>query len=205
MELAFLSYILMICGGLILLTSLVVFVKMTNWIVWLKGNVPVLVGCLGIWFAMIGWSLTSYLPVSGTHSVMTASVVKLSGQEFKLVIDDGVSTYELVGSGDHFQTRTELVQPNALWHLLGLPMMTVLDSMVIETNRFEQSVLQDQKDRWERELPFTGRFDLPGLERQDILSRQIPLRDGALYSLVLQHNRLQWVATNKAAKEAVLF
>ncbi|GLQ32255.1 hypothetical protein [Litoribrevibacter albus] len=203
MELAFLTYTLIGCGALALIVSLVVFFKFTNWLVWIKGNVPMLVAFVGLWLVVTGYSLKSYVSVSPSHSVMNASVVELTQGEFKLVIDNGVSEFELVGKGDLFQTKTELVVPNSVWQAMGLPVLAVLDSMVIETNRFEQSVLADRKDSWERSVGIVGRFHLTGVDHQATLSRQLPLVDGALYSLMLNNDRLTWVATNSVAKKAL--
>lgn len=205
MELAFLTYALIGCGAIVFLVSTFVFFRLTNWLVWLKGNIPVLVGVMGGWLVLIGWSLKPYVPVFPTHAVMNASVIKLTNRDVKLLIDDGVSSYELTGEGDHFQTRVELVSPNALWSMLGFPQLAVLNSMVIETNQFELSVLSDQKDEWNRPVGVAGRFRAMGFDYQDTVSRQLPLINGALYSLVLKNDRLVWIAVNEEAKQATDF
>lgn len=205
MELALLTYTLIGCGAIILLVAAFIFFRLTNWLVWLKGNVPVLVGAIGVWLALIGWSLTPYVSVSATHGVMNASVVKLTDRDFKLVIDDGVKSYELVGKGDHFQTKITLVSPNGFWTMLGFPKLVVLNSMLIETNQFEQSVLSDERDEWLRPESAAGDFHPAGFEHQEVLSRQLPLASGALYSLVLQQDRLVWIAANEEAKRVAGF
>ena len=203
MELALLKYSLMIFGGIVTLVSIFVFARLTNWVVWLKGNIPVLVGLIGVWFVFVGVTLQPYVAVTPTHGVMNASVLKVADGQYKLLVDDGLQTYELIGEGNHFQTRTVLAMPNAFLGMLGFPAMVALDSITLETSNFEQAVLAKKKEQWERDYGLVGAFGMYGVNDQAYLSRQLPLREGALYSLVLKGENLVWVATNEVAEKAL--
>jgi hypothetical protein len=203
MELAFLKYALIFCGVLLAAASLFVFIRLTNFRTWLKGNVPIIVLLAGCWFVLSGWRLMPLVGVVQGYPVMNASVNQLPDGQFSLVVDDGQIERKLVSHGDHFQTRVGMVDPGFIMRLLGMPEMVALDEVWIESSSFEQSIIANTKEVWTRDAGVIGNFSGLGVGHTSFLSRQLPLKSGALYSLVYRNNKLTWVAENKEAELAL--
>ena len=203
MELALLKYSLIGSGVVVFIIASFIFFRLTNWLVWIKGNIPALICVLGGYFVLLGISLMPYVAVDKTHSIMNASIHKLGDGQFKLMIDDGFQTEELIGLGDQWQAKVSLVKPGFFMSFMGLTDLAVLDSMMIEDKSFEKSMLSEDKDIWQREYGVAGEFELWGVDNQLYLTRQLPLIDGAIFGLGYQYGRLSWSAVNDAAKQAL--
>lgn len=203
MELALLKYTLIFSGVVVFFVAAFIFFRLTNWLVWLKGNVPFFVAVIGMCLALMGFSMQPYVAVSPVHSIMNASVQKLPDGQYKLLVDNGSDAIELIGHGDQWQAKVELVKPGFVMSVLGMTELAVLDSLTLEENSFEKSVLADGKEQWVRDYGFAGKFESVAVTNELHLSRQLPLVSGAIFGLVKRYGRLVWVGVNPIAEEAL--
>ena len=201
MELAIFKYTLITSGVISGLIALFVFIRLTDWVTWLKGNIPMLALALSVYFIVSGIALLPYQSVSSS-TVMSASVHQLADGRFKLVVDNGIESFEHTGLGDQWQSRVQRVTPGWGWRLFAMPEQLLLKQLRIEKNSFDPSLPVNPVEIYNHQaMDITG--ILFGFSSEQVLSRQLPLVDGAIYGLQLRKNKMMWTPINEVAEAAL--
>lgn len=201
MELAIFKYTLIISGVISGLIALFVFVRLTDWVTWLKGNIPMLSFGISLYLVVCGIALLPYQSVASA-TVMSASIHKLDDGRYKLVVDNGVESFEHTGIGDQWQSRIQRVIPSWGWQLFGMPEQLLLRQLRIEKNSFDPTLPVNSADVFDHQAMDISEM-LFGFDSEQVLSRQLPLVEGAIYGLQLKKNKMVWMPMNKVAEAAL--
>ncbi|ONF44184.1 multidrug transporter [Marinobacter lutaoensis] len=197
-------------GGVLVVGSLVFFLR-PRWLwQWLKGMVVFAVLALGLYSLAIAVSLLEYESLEGMDTVATVSTYRQGDQlwQVALQLPDEPPRYEMV-RGDQWQLDARMMRFAGPIRWLGVAPGYRLERLSGRYTSLEQertaprSVIALHGNRWLDLWALDREYNLPFVEGVYGNATFMPMRDGASYDVRLSSSGLVAVPLNEAAREAV--
>lgn len=204
------TIVLAVLGAVLVIASLLFFLR-PRWLLgWLKGMVVFSVLIVGVYFMVIAVNLLGYQSLEGMKTVATVSTERQGEQLWMVTLqaEEGTPVIQSV-RGDQWQLDARIIRFAGPIRWLGIAPGYRLERL---SGRYtslenEQSMprtvigLSDQKwpDLWQLDR----QFNLPFVEGVYGNATFMPMRDGAVFEVRLSGSGLVATPENEAARQAV--
>lgn len=204
------AIVLIVIGAVLVIASLIFFLR-PRWLLgWLKGMAVFGALVLGIYTLSIAVSLTGYQSLEGMQTVASISTTRQGDQLWRVTVErkNEAPITEAV-HGDQWQMDARILRFSGPIRWLGIAPGYRLERLSgrytsLEQERTEpRTVIGLSGGRWPDLWALDRQFNLPFIEGVYGNATFMPMRDGAIFDVRLSSSGLVAVPVNEQAREAV--
>lgn len=206
------SLLLFIVAGALVLLGLLFFIRPRWFLAWLKGTLAMALIAVGVALLLLAWDLRSYYNMARMETVATVTVRQAGPQQWSIslvsdAIPEGRQVYDL--EGDQWQVDARVMRFSGALKMLGLQPAFQFERL---SGRYQST--EDARSRQPSVHSLSGdsvvdfwaldqRIGLPMLDSQFGSATYMPMRNNAVYEVMLGNSGLSAVPVNDEAKDAV--
>lgn len=203
---------LFVAAAVLTLAGLLFFLR-PRWLLgWLKGTAAFSFILLGVFLFLLAWDLTSYYRLSQQETVATVTIRQAGPQQWSLslaseALPGGRQAFLL--EGDQWQLDARVLRFSGPLQWLGLKPAYKLERlsgryMALEEARNRRPTVHGLAGGgWVDFWALDQKLELPLVESQFGSATYMPLRNNAIYNVLLGQNGINAVAVNDEARSAV--
>jgi len=204
------TIVLAVVGAVLVVASLLFFLR-PRWLLgWLKGMAVFSVLVIGIYTLVIAVNLMGYQSLEGMKTVAKVSTQRQGDQQWVVTLQTGQEA-PLIQSvrGDQWQLDARIIRFAGPIRWLGIAPGYRLERLSGRYTSLEQeqnlprTVIGLGQQRWPDLWELDRQFNLPFVEGVYGNATFMPMRDGALFAVRLSASGLVATPENEAARQAV--
>jgi hypothetical protein len=206
------TFLLFVVAGGMAFLGMLFFIRPRWFLAWLKGSLAFGLVFVGVALFLLAWDLRSYYNLAQLETVASVTVRQTGPQQWKLslvseAMPEGRQVYEL--RGDQWQLDARVIRFSGPLQWLGLQPAFKFERLSGRYLSLEEARSQPQtihglgSDGWVDFWALDQRVGLPLLESQFGSATFMPLRNNAVYDVLLGQGGLSAVPVNEEAKSAV--
>ncbi|KEF32338.1 hypothetical protein D777_00972 [Marinobacter nitratireducens] len=206
------TIVLAAVGSILVIASLLFFLR-PRWLLgWLKGMAVFGVLLFGLYTLAVAVNVARYQSLSGMQTVASIATTKQAERLWRVTFEpvEGAPTIETV-NGDQWQVDARIIRFAGPLRWLGIAPGYRLERLSGRYTSLElertapRSVIQLSDTGWLDLWDLDQEFDLPFVEGVYGNATFMPMRDGAVFEVRLSSSGLVAVPMNEAARQAVQF
>lgn len=206
------TIVLAAVGSILVIASLLFFLR-PRWLLgWLKGMVVFGVLLFGLYTLAVAVNVARYQSLSGMQTVASIATTKQAERLWRVTFEpvEGAPMIETV-SGDQWQVDARIIRFAGPLRWLGIAPGYRLERLSGRYTSLElertapRSVIQLSDTSWLDLWDLDQEFDLPFVDGVYGNATFMPMRDGAVFEVRLSSSGLVAVPMNEAARQAVQF
>lgn len=206
------TIVLAAVGSILVIASLLFFLR-PRWLLgWLKGMAVFGVLLFGLYTLAVAVNVARYQSLSGMQTVASIATTKQAERLWRVTFEpvEGAPMIETV-SGDQWQVDARIIRFAGPLRWLGIAPGYRLERLSGRYTSLElertapRSVIQLSDTGWLDLWDLDQEFDLPFVEGVYGNATFMPMRDGAVFEVRLSSSGLVAVPMNEAARQAVQF
>lgn len=176
---------------------------------WLRGTTGFILLAASVWLALVGWDLMSYRSVMKERPLATVSIYEIDNQEYDLTLVDSEGTEDrFIVRGDQWQLDVRMLVWKGPLRTLGAEPLYRFDRL---SGRYLSLEQERNSERTVYGFSESGGFDIWSFLRDfDIWldadfgsAVYMPMKNGAVYSVVTTNKGLVARPVNDVAEEAI--
>lgn len=206
------TIVLAAVGSILVIASLLFFLR-PRWLLgWLKGMAVFGVLLFGLYTLAVAVNVARYQSLSGMQTVASIATTKQAERLWRVTFEpvEGAPMIETV-NGDQWQVDARIIRFAGPLRWLGIAPGYRLERLSGRYTSLElertapRSVIQLSDTGWIDLWDLDQEFDLPFVEGVYGNATFMPMRDGAVFEVRLSSSGLVAVPMNEAARQAVQF
>lgn len=204
--------LLFVIAGALLLYGLLFFIRPRWFLAWLKGCMAMVLVAGGLVLFLLAWDLRTYYKMAQMETVASVTVRQAGPQQWRLslvseALPEGRQSFEL--EGDQWQLDARVIRFSGVFSLLGLQPVFQFERL---SGRYSST--KDAQTRpatihglangsWVDFWELDQRVGVPLLDSQFGSATYMPLRNNAIYDVMLGQGGLSAEPVNDEARSAV--